>query len=226
MKKTQVSENLICDMIQQTKVSLTFCLGEGGGGNQGEAREVIGGDVNKGGDGALPQVEGELASSTTDELLKVDEEMGDAMISNQQSVEEKTKVDGNLLLKTKRGQGPRLLMPLWLREKRQLLSTPTSGDTSDPLKFVEVHLCDSCDMDFDRRQDLTTHEKRCGMKEVPKSLKPVVFALHIVFFSGGLLGGRVNTTASFSCKQLQALLQKGKSSLCKEAEGWSKAKGQ
>ena len=138
----------------------TFCSGEGGGGDQGEAREVIGGEVDEGGDGVLPQVEGELASSTT-------EEIGDAMISNQQSVKEKTKVDGNLLLKTKRGQGPRLLMPLWLRKKRQLLSTPTSGDTSDPSKFVEVHLCDNCDKDFDSLQDLKIHEKGCDMKEVP-----------------------------------------------------------
>ena len=115
----------------------------------------------------MPQGEGELASSTTDELFKVDEEIGDAMISKQQSVKEKTKVDGNLLLKTKRGQGPRLLMPLWLRKKRQLLSTPTSGDTSDPSKFVEVHLCDNCDKDFDSLQDLKIHEKGCDMKEVP-----------------------------------------------------------
>ena len=189
MKKTQVSENLICDIIQQTKVSLTFCLGEGGGGNQGEAREVIGGDVNKGVDGALAQVEGEPASSTTEENVK-----------------EKTQADGNLLLK--RGRGPRLLMPVWLRKKRQLLSAPTSGDTSDLSKCVEVYLCDNCDRDFDSLQDLTTHEKGCDMKEVPKSPTPLVFSFHIVLstFSGGLLGGRVDTTAVVSCKQLQALL--------------------
>ena len=127
----------------------------------------------------MPQGEGELASSTTDELFKVDEEIGDAMISKQQSVKKKTKVDGNLLLKTKRGQGPRLLMPLWLRKKRQL-STLTSGNTSDPSKWVEVYLCDSCDEDFASLQDLTTHEKGCSRKEVPKSPTPVDFALQIV----------------------------------------------
>ena len=146
-----------------------------------------------------------MARSTSEELFKINEEIGDATISNQRTVKEKTQVDGNLLLK--RGRGPRLLMPLWLRKKRQLLSALTSGgDTSDPSKLVEVYLCDGCDKDFDSLQDLTTHEKGCGMKEVPKRPTPVVFALHIVFFSGGLLGGRVNTTAIVSCKQLQALL--------------------
>ena len=145
-----------------------FCTGEGGGGIQ-EAREVIGGKVDKGGDGALPQVEGELASSTT-------EEIGDVMTSNQLSdrgvVEQKTQVDENLF-KTKRGRGPRLLMPVWLRKKRQLLSSPTSGgDTSDPSKCVEVYLCDNCDEDFDRLQDLTTHGKGCSKKEVPISPIP------------------------------------------------------
>ena len=77
------------------------------------------------------------------------------MISNQQRVKDKTKVDGNLLLK--RGRGPRLLMPVWLRKKRQLLSALTSGgDTSDPSKFVEVYLCDGCDKDFDSLQDQLT----------------------------------------------------------------------
>ena len=174
----------------------TFCIGEGGGGDQ---EEVIGDEVEKGGDGALPEVEGELASSTTEEL-------GDIMTSNQQSVKgvvkQKTQVDGNLF-KTKRGWGPRLLMPVWLRKKRQLLSSPTSGgSTSDPSKCVEVYLCDNCDRHFDSLQDLTTHEKGCGMKEVPRSPTPVVLST----FSGGLLGGRVNTTAVVSCKQLQALL--------------------
>ena len=56
--------------------SSTFCTGEGGGGDQEEAREVIGDEINKGGDSALPQVEGELASSTTEQLFKVDEEIG------------------------------------------------------------------------------------------------------------------------------------------------------
>ena len=101
------------------------------------------------------------------------------MISNQQSdkgvVKEKTQVDGDLF-KTKRGWGPRLLlMPKWLRKKRQLLSTATSANTSDSSKFVEVYLCDNCDKDFDSLQDLTTHEAGCGMKEVPKSPTPLVF---------------------------------------------------
>merc|ERR1719341_396964 len=68
---------------------------EGGGG---DPEEVIGDEVDKGGDGALPEVQGELASSTT-------EEIGDAMISNQRSVKgvvkQKTQVDENLF-KTKR----------------------------------------------------------------------------------------------------------------------------
>ena len=199
-----------------------FCIGDGSGG---DPDEVIGDEVDKGGDGALPEVEGELASSTT-------EEIGDAMISNQRSVKgvvkEKTQVDGNLF-KTKRGRGPRLLMPVWLRKKRQLLSSPTSGgDTSDLSKYVEVYLCDNCDEDFDRLQDLTTHGKGCSKKEVPISPIPLDLALHIVLstFSGGLLGGRVDTTAVVSCKQLQALLQNGKASLSKEVEGWSKAEGQ
>ena len=106
------------------------------------------------------------------------------MISNQRSVKgvvkEKTQVDGNLF-KTKRGWGPRLLIPAWLRKKRQLLSSPTSGgDTSDPSKYVEVFLCDNCDEDFASLQDLTTHEKGCSRKEVPKSPTPVDFALQIV----------------------------------------------
>ena len=145
----------------------TFCTGDGGGGDQEEAREVIGGEINKGGDGALPQV---------------DEENGDAMTSNQRSDKGvvKTQVGGNLF-KTKRGWGPRLLMPVWLRKKRQLPPTPTSGgDTSDPSKCVEVYLCDNCDRDFDSLQDLTTHEKGCSRKEVPKSPTPVDFALQIV----------------------------------------------
>ena len=70
---------------------------------------------------------------------------------------------------------------------RQLLSTSTSDNTSDPslTKFVQflynqlaftdgfnsrcvdVYLCDNCDKDFDSLQDLITHEKGCGKKEVP-----------------------------------------------------------
>jgi len=71
-------------------------------------------------------------------------------------------------------QGPRSLMPMSPRKHadssrlRQLLSTSTSDNTSDPslTKCVDVYLCDNCDKDFDSLQDLITHEKGCGKKEV------------------------------------------------------------
>jgi hypothetical protein len=52
---------------------------------------------------------------------------------------------------------------------KQLLSTSKSGDnTSDPslTKCADVYLCDNCDKDFDSLNDLISHEKNCGKKEV------------------------------------------------------------
>ena len=114
---------------------------------------------------------------------------------------------------------------------RQLLSTSTSDNTSDPsltkfvqflynplafsdgfnLRCVDVYLCDTCDKDFDCLQDLITHEKDCGQKEVLSSVKPTqpnMPGSHLIL--GDLFGSR--KPGSFPCRQFQIVLSRRESS--------------
>ena len=62
-------------------------------------------------------------------------------------------------------------------------------------RCVDVYLCDNCDKDFDSLQDLITHEKGCGKKEVP--ISP-----HILLSNNGLSLHMISTTRRwFAWKQ-------------------------